>query len=115
MPPFWERKALVCVGGKKEKGSGMVLVANPTTWPRLLTANAALSYPPSNVPRSLILPPFQRTARNSGKPLSGSFSPFSEIPAISPFPLIQLAALHWLPGSVPRLVSTPFCHWKALG
>ena len=44
-------------------------------WPRLLTANAALSYPPSKVPRSLIVPPkheFQKHGHASSVALGPS-------------------------------------------
>src|SRR5215469_1045201 len=98
-----------------EKGSGVPLLANPNTWASLLTAHAMLSNPPGSVPRSAISLPCQSTARTSGPPVIGSISPFCEYPATSPLPLIQLVELHWLPGSAPKLVSTPFCHLKAFG
>src|SRR5215469_15625563 len=98
-----------------ELGSGIVLVAIPTTWLLLLTALAILSNPPSGRdPRSMIRPCAQRVARTSGKPgIKGSISPFWESPAISPFELIQLPALLAPPGSAPRFILAPFFHAKA--
>jgi hypothetical protein len=46
-------------------------------WDDDQTALAKLSWPPSSVPRSMISPSFQRTARLSGSPvINGSISPF---------------------------------------
>src|SRR5271167_285397 len=98
-----------------ELASGIVLSAEPTTWPALLTALASLSYPPSgNVPKSLSFPCCQRTACVSGKPAyRGSVSPFSDTPAISPFALIQRGELLPPPGSAPRSLKWPLLPaWK---
>src|SRR6516165_11095106 len=97
-----------------ELGSGIVFVATPTTWPLLLPALAMLSNPPSGrAPRSMIRPCSQRVARTSGKPgIKGSISPFWESPAISPFELIQLAALLAPLGSAPKSILAPFFQTK---
>ena len=110
--PSCHRKARIWVT-KNENGSGVVFVASPTTSPRLLTENAELSLPPS-VPRSMASPSFQRTARTSGKPgTTGSSTPFRASPAVNPVSLIHLASLASPPGSTPKSVRTPFCHWNA--
>src|SRR5215471_18965664 len=71
--PFCQRKATLLIAG-----SVAVFSVCPTTWPRLLTANAKLKYPP----RLVISPSFQRTALTWGRPNCGSITPFSENPAI---------------------------------
>src|SRR6266566_3569232 len=52
----------------------------------------------------MISPSFQRTAWETGPPVSGSISPVVEPPAIHPRALITLAELSLPPGSVPRSV-----------
>src|SRR5271154_2881178 len=89
--------------------SGNAFRAEPTTCPELFTALASLWYPPpGKVPKSMIVPCFQRTARSWGRPgYKGSVSPFSETPATRPFALIQIGTLLPPPGSAPRSVKLP--------
>ena len=50
----------------------------------------------------------------AGNPaIKGSVSPFSELPVIHPFALIQNAALLAPPGSAPKSVLMPFLNRKA--
>src|SRR6516165_377575 len=96
-----------------ERGSRKVFTAFRVNQQRLLTAVATLPAPLFNVVRLTISPFFQRTALASGTPSSGSITPVSDSPAISPFALIQLAKLLFAPGRAPRSVRTPLYHWNA--
>jgi len=65
--------ARVCVENPSmEEGSGIAFVASPTNWPRAFTAKAALSYPPSKIPRSVILPCFQPRVGAKANPKRGA-------------------------------------------
>jgi len=110
--PFCQRMARVSVPKpNKENGSGIESEATPTTSPRLLTARAKLSFPPSSVPMSMTCPSFvKKTPRCSGVPVSGSIAPFDPFARMSPLSLIQIGPLLLLPGCAPKSVKTPLRH-----
>ena len=90
-----------------------MLYAFPVTWPRLLTAMAALAFPPS-VPISMIWPCFQTAASISGKLASGSIRPFSQAPTTTSRSLIQVGwQLLFALLSTPKSVRTPSRHTPA--
>src|SRR5215471_19113928 len=72
----------------KEKGSGMVLLAIPTTWPPLLTAQAKLSNHPGSVPRLVSTPLRHLKAcgkKQSSKKQRGSGVELSAVPVTIPW------------------------------